>query len=77
MAYTEHSNTDGAEKKRGFMQGTLIVVETTAAFQVAYADNPDDWVATFRKADGFDAHAWAERMVQLYGERQSVEDEAG
>jgi len=44
----------------------LIVVETREAFLVAYASDPDDWIASFKKSATFPARVWAERMVMLY-----------
>lgn len=44
----------------------LIVIETETAFVVAWAQAPEDWVASFDKSGRFPARDWAERMVTLY-----------
>ena len=47
----------------------LTIVETETAVFVAYATNPNDWVARFEKTTTFPARTWAERMVARYDER--------
>ena len=51
--------------------GELTVVEEAAAFFVARADDPDDWLARFEKDPGFPAREWAENMVRIYNRRLS------
>ena len=36
------------------------------AFLVAYASDPDDWIACFKKSETFPARVWAERMALLF-----------
>lgn len=48
------------------MPNQLVVIEREDAIIVAWADAPQDWVASFRKAEGFPAREWAERMVSLF-----------
>ena len=43
----------------------LIVIESEEAYIIAWADNPQDWVVSFRKEAGFPAREWAERMVAI------------
>lgn len=44
----------------------LVIVEQERKIIVAWADDPEDWVASFEKQPGFPARQWAERMVELY-----------
>ena len=47
----------------------LILIETDQEIIVAWADNPSDWIARFKKEEGFPAHHWATRMQTLYSEQ--------
>ena len=47
----------------------LTLIETDYEVVVAWADNPEDWVARFKKDGEFPAHYWAERMQSLYTEK--------
>ncbi|MEM7344405.1 MAG: hypothetical protein AAF485_09170 [Chloroflexota bacterium] len=50
------------------MLNKLTIIETETVLIVAFADNPDDWLARFEKGAGFPAQQWAERMVSLYNQ---------
>jgi len=53
------------------LEGRLIVVEEEAAFLVARAADPDDWLARFEKSPDFAAREWAENMAHVYNRRLS------
>lgn len=47
------------------MRDQLIIIESEEAYIIAWADNPQDWVVSFRKEAGFPAREWAERMISI------------
>ncbi len=48
----------------------LTLIETEEAYLVVFDNNPDDWVAHFRKSNHFSAQEWAARMAKLYNLRE-------
>ena len=50
---------------------SLILIESDDEVIVAWADDPKDWVARFKKDGEFPAPHWAERMQSLYAEQNS------
>lgn len=44
----------------------LTLWEGPDAYFVGWEDQDDDWIARFEKGEGFPAHDWAVRMVELY-----------
>ena len=47
----------------------LIIIETEQEVIVAWDDDPEDWIARFRKDGEFPAYYWASRMQSLYTEQ--------
>ena len=55
----------------------LTIHESAEFVRVAFNNDPDDWIAEYRKAGGFPARAWAERIVMLHAQRESEQDREG
>jgi hypothetical protein len=53
------------------LDGELAVREEGAAFLVARAEDPDDWLVRFEKSPDFPAREWADNMVHVYNRRLS------
>jgi hypothetical protein len=50
------------------MQAQLIIIESEEAYTVAWSDNPQDWIVSFRKGAELPAREWAERMVSIFNQ---------
>ena len=51
------------------VDGTLAVRETEGAYLVVRSEDPDDWLARFKKGPDFPAREWAENMASIYNRR--------
>lgn len=51
----------------------LTIHKLADSIRVIFNNDPDDWIAEYRKTDSFPARQWAERIIDLYEQRQPHE----
>lgn len=49
----------------------LTIHESAEFVRIIFNNNPEDWIAEYRKEGGFPARRWAERAVAMYDKHQS------